>query len=164
MSFGAFGGRQDIMARFDPSRPDALAHAGTFNNNALTMAAGVAALGTVFTPNAALQLNSRGDDLRAKLNALSRAAEAPLQWVGMGSLMNVHCTHAPLPNSGIDEYADRALQELFFFDMLQAGVFLARRGFVALSLCIADEECALLLSAVERFLARRSHLIAAVTE
>src|SRR6202034_4943759 len=37
MSFGAFGGRTDLMARFDPRRPDALPHAGTFNNHVMTM-------------------------------------------------------------------------------------------------------------------------------
>jgi glutamate-1-semialdehyde 2,1-aminomutase len=42
MSFGAFGGRRDIMELFDPTKPDHLPHAGTFNNNALTMAAGAA--------------------------------------------------------------------------------------------------------------------------
>ena len=42
MSFGAFGGRGDIMDLFDPRRSDALPHAGTFNNNVLTMAAGLA--------------------------------------------------------------------------------------------------------------------------
>jgi phosphonate transport system permease protein len=44
MAFGCFGGRQDVMGQFDPRRPNALAHAGTFNNNTLTMAAGSAAL------------------------------------------------------------------------------------------------------------------------
>lgn len=36
MSFGAFGGKRAIMEQFDPSRPNALPHAGTFNNNTLT--------------------------------------------------------------------------------------------------------------------------------
>ena len=53
MSFGAFGGRADIMDLFDPRRPDALPHAGTFNNNVLTMAAGLAGLTEVYTPDAA---------------------------------------------------------------------------------------------------------------
>src|SRR5581483_11941565 len=44
LAFGAFGGRSDLMSRFDPSRPDALPHAGTFNNAVLTMAAGAAGL------------------------------------------------------------------------------------------------------------------------
>jgi len=38
MPFGAFGGRADIMALFDP-RSGPLAHSGTFNNNVVTMAA-----------------------------------------------------------------------------------------------------------------------------
>ncbi|KIW92890.1 uncharacterized protein Z519_06739 [Cladophialophora bantiana CBS 173.52] len=41
MSFGAFGAREEIMEWFDP-RSEKLAHAGTFNNNIVTMAAGVA--------------------------------------------------------------------------------------------------------------------------
>ena len=44
MSFGAFGGRSEIMDLFDPRRADALPHAGTFNNNVLTMSAGLAGL------------------------------------------------------------------------------------------------------------------------
>src|SRR5215469_5725539 len=44
MSFGAFGGRADLMERFDPRRPDAFQHAGTFNNNVLTMNAGLVGL------------------------------------------------------------------------------------------------------------------------
>ena len=41
MSFGAFGGRRDIMEMFDP-RIGKLRHAGTFNNNVISMAAGCA--------------------------------------------------------------------------------------------------------------------------
>ncbi|HEX5328097.1 MAG TPA: aminotransferase class III-fold pyridoxal phosphate-dependent enzyme, partial [Acetobacteraceae bacterium] len=67
MSFGAFGGRADIMDLFDPRRPDALPHAGTFNNNVLTMSAGLAGLTEVYTPAAAVALNARGDALRERL-------------------------------------------------------------------------------------------------
>jgi len=35
LAFGAFGGRRDLMGRFDPSRPDALQHGGTSNNDVL---------------------------------------------------------------------------------------------------------------------------------
>jgi len=35
MSFGAFGGRSDVMELFSSS----LSHAGTFNNNVMSMAA-----------------------------------------------------------------------------------------------------------------------------
>ena len=42
MSFGAFGGRRDIMEMYDPTKSGSLAHAGTFNNNVISMAAGCA--------------------------------------------------------------------------------------------------------------------------
>ena len=42
MSFGAFGGRRDIMDMYDPTKSGSLAHAGTFNNNVISMAAGCA--------------------------------------------------------------------------------------------------------------------------
>ena len=70
MSFGAFGGRADIMDRFDPRRADALPHAGTFNNNVLTMSAGIAGLTEIYTPEAALALNARGEALRERLNGI----------------------------------------------------------------------------------------------
>ena len=42
MSFGAFGGRRDVMEMYDPTKSGGLAHAGTFNNNVISMAAGCA--------------------------------------------------------------------------------------------------------------------------
>ena len=48
-TFGAFGGRADVMAHFDPAAGGVLGHAGTFNNNVVSMAAGVATLTDVLT-------------------------------------------------------------------------------------------------------------------
>ena len=58
-------------------RPDALPHAGTFNNNVLTMAAGVAGLKHVWTEQAAATLNARGDRFREDVNRLFRARAFP---------------------------------------------------------------------------------------
>ncbi len=41
---GAIGGRAAFMDVFDPRRPDAVAHGGTFSANPVTMRAGLAAL------------------------------------------------------------------------------------------------------------------------
>ena len=160
MSFGAFGGRADIMDLFDPRRPDALPHAGTFNNNVLTMAAGLAGLTEVFTQEAAVALNARGDVLRERLNALCRAADAPIQFTGIGSMLSVHTTLGPIRNSGDAAKGDAKLKELFFFDMLAQGVWMARRGMMSLSLPIGDAECDKLAGAVEEFLASRRSLFA----
>ena len=72
LSFGAFGGRRELMQRFDPRRADALGHAGTFNNNVLSMAAGLAGLRELWTPAAVEALNRRGERLRERCNALFR--------------------------------------------------------------------------------------------
>src|SRR5260370_35532149 len=69
LSFGAFGGRADLMERFDPRRPDAFHHAGTFNNNMLTLNARPGGLAEIVTPDTARGLEASGDFLCARANA-----------------------------------------------------------------------------------------------
>ena len=159
MSFGAFGGRADIMDLFDPRRADALPHAGTFNNNVLTMNAGLTGLTEVYTPEAAYALNARGDALRARLNALCQAADAPVQFTGMGSMLAVHTVRGPVRTPADAAKGDAKLKELFFFDMLAQGIWLARRGMMTLCLPIGDTECDRLAGAVEEFLSARRFLL-----
>ena len=151
MSFGAFGGRADVMAQFDPRRPDALAHAGTFNNNVLTMAAGIAGLGSVYTAAAAQALNARGDALRERLNATCRTHGIGLQFTGLGSLMNLH-THADPIGSVADLRTDARIRDLFFFAMAERGYYVARRGFVVLSLPLTEDQVDGFAGAFEAFI------------
>ena len=159
MSFGAFGGRRELMALYDPRRPGAFPHAGTFNNNVLTMAAGVAGLAQVFTPDAADALFARGEALRHALNRLAADRNAPMQWTGLGSLMTAHS-----PRGAIRRPADLCsspdLRELFHLDMLERGFYLARRGMVALSLLVGSAETDGFVAAVEEFLNARAPLLA----
>ncbi len=159
MSFGAFGGRADILDMFDPRRPDALPHAGTFNNNVLTMNAGLVGLTEIYTPEAAKTLNERGDALRNRLNALCQAAGAKLQFTGIGSMLAVHTTRDPIVTPADAAKSDPKLKELFFFDMLAQGIWLARRGMMTLCLPIGDAECDKLANAVEEFLSSRRALL-----
>ncbi|WP_372623528.1 aminotransferase class III-fold pyridoxal phosphate-dependent enzyme [Falsiroseomonas sp.] len=99
MSFDAFGGRAALMATFDPRRADAMPHAGTFNNNTLTMSAGIGALGEVCTPAAAIAHDARGDAPRAELNAIAARHGVPLHVTGQGSIMGFHVALAPLRNA-----------------------------------------------------------------
>lgn len=155
LSFGAFGGRADVMARFDPRRPDALAHAGTFNNNVLTMAAGLAGLKEVLTPEAVTDLNARGDRLRERANVLFAREGVGLQLTGLGSIMTLHATAAPIRSPADLASTDPHVKELLFFDLLARGVYLARRGFIALSLPFGDEEVDTLLAALAEIVAAR---------
>jgi glutamate-1-semialdehyde 2,1-aminomutase len=159
MTFGAFGGRREVMQQFDPRIPGALPHAGTFNNNVVTMAAGIAGLTKVFTSAAAQALNARGDALRTRLNALCRDRGARFQFTGLGSLMSAHATDRPIRTPADAAGADAALEGLFFFDMLKHGVYVARKGFIALSLPIGDAEIDHFIDAVADFLDSRKELV-----
>jgi glutamate-1-semialdehyde 2,1-aminomutase len=142
--FGAFGGRRDPMAAFDVGGP--LGHAGTFNNNVVTMAAGVAALETVLSDDVVAATNARGDRLREGLRRTFAEAGIPMCVTGVGSLMNVHGTPGPVTSADDLRNADDRWRELFFFDAMEAGFFVARRGFIALSIEVTDAD-------VDRFLA-----------
>ncbi|MEP7116773.1 MAG: aminotransferase class III-fold pyridoxal phosphate-dependent enzyme, partial [Acidobacteriota bacterium] len=83
---GAFGGRADVMATYDPTRRGAIAHSGTFNGNAATMAAGLATLAH-YDAAAVAALNAAGDAFRARLNEIVRAAGVDATVTGYGSLM-----------------------------------------------------------------------------
>jgi glutamate-1-semialdehyde 2,1-aminomutase len=164
MSFGAFGGREELMELYDPRRPGALPHAGTFNNNVLTMAAGLAGLTRVYTPSACEALNARGERLRARLNDLAKAEGAPMQVTGIGSMMTVHFTARPIASPADAAAGDPRLKELFFFDMLEHGIWLARRGMINLSLPMGDSECDSLVDAVQEFLTCRRSVLAGFNE
>jgi len=159
MSFGAFGGRRDIMELFDPTKPDALPHAGTFNNNVLTMAAGVAGYGEVYTPAAADALNARGEKIRTRLNAICQKAGVAFQFSGIGSMMTAHATTRPIRTAADIAASNQDAKELFYFDMAAAGIWIARRGFVALNIMIGDAEGDRFVAAVEEFVTARKALL-----
>jgi glutamate-1-semialdehyde 2,1-aminomutase len=138
MSFGAFGGRREVMAVFDQAGPRPLGHAGTFNNNVLTMAAGVATLREVLTDEVLDSTNQRGDRLRNELSRILAHAKIPMGVTGWGSLLNIHPTAAPIQSTRDLENLDERWRSLLFFDAMEAGFYFARRGFIALSVEITD--------------------------
>ncbi len=151
MSFGAFGGRADIMERFDPRRPDALQHAGTFNNNVLTMNAGLVGLTEIYTPERAHALNEWGDRLRQRLNAVVRRHGLKMQFTGLGSMMSVHMTDQPIRSEEDAARGNGALRDLFWFDLVARGIWFAKRGMFALSIALGDQDADRLADAVEEF-------------
>jgi glutamate-1-semialdehyde 2,1-aminomutase len=150
LAFGAFGGRADLMQRFDPSRADALPHAGTFNNAVLTMAAGVAGL-SVYTGAEVERLNGLGDMLRNRLNAFASTNDVEFTSTGYGSLVGLHFAQGPISRRS-DLPTRPELQALLHLHMLEHGYSYARRGFLALSLPLGEQEIDGFASAVEAFL------------
>jgi glutamate-1-semialdehyde 2,1-aminomutase len=159
MSFGAFGGRRPVMELFDPAKPNALPHAGTFNNNTLTMAVGTVAMTEIFTPEACIALNDRGDALRERLNDLFMRYQVKMKATGQGSMIAIHPTAAGIASPHDLESTDKRLRQLLFLDLLEQGIYLAERGFMALSLMVTDEDCDRVVAAVEGHVIRRRDLL-----
>jgi glutamate-1-semialdehyde 2,1-aminomutase len=151
LAFGCFGGRRDIMELFDPRRPDALAHPGTFNNNTLTMAAGAAALSATLSAESLERLNERGEHLRRSMLSLFETLDVPFTVTGLGSIMNIHPL-APAATFPV-------LRQLLFFELLGSGIYLAARGLIALSLAVTDEEIARLLRTLQACLEKHRPLL-----
>ena len=76
---GAFGGRRDVMAFYDPRKGGArISQGGTFNANPVTMAAGVATLNAL-TPEAYTRLEALAQRLAGGISRLldQHAAAGP---------------------------------------------------------------------------------------
>jgi glutamate-1-semialdehyde 2,1-aminomutase len=145
-SFGAFGGRAELLDQFDTARPGAIPHAGTFNNNVATMAAGCVVLRELYTAEIAEAHTARGDRFRAEAADVLGRHPLPVTVTGYGSMLALH---ADTPE----------LQELLFLGLYQRGIYTAPRGMVNLSLPLTDEHLAAALGALDETLAElaRAH-------
>ena len=159
MSFGAFGGKAEIMQWFDPRRADGFQHAGTFNNNVLTMNAGHVGLTEVYTPEHARALNEFGDGLRERLNAIPARRGLAMQFTGIGSMIGVHMTDRPIRSAADAAQSDAVLLDLFYFDLIARGIWFAKRGMMALSIALEEADAGKLLAAVEDFAETRAPLL-----
>ena len=166
MTIGAFGGRNDIMERFDPNRADALPHGGTFNNNVLAMAAGHAAFTQVLTTEAINAMNALGDSLRERGNVLARKHGLPVQFTGIGSIFGMHFHKGSIRNIQDLDAGEKgrerelgALKKLFQLDMFARGIYVTRRIMGNLSLATSAAEIDQFLDALDEFFANRGTLI-----
>ena len=129
---GAFGGRADIMALFDPRRPHHIGHGGTFNAHPITMAAGLATLDEL-TPAVYERLDQLGTDLRSKLLALFATLGIPAQVNQIGSLFNIHISDLPVSDYPAVMTSDRQLLRDLSLALLNHGIALTGRGMGCLS-------------------------------
>ena len=163
LSFGAFGGRMDLMARFDPERADSFPHAGTFNNNVLSMAGGLAGLRKLLTAKAIGLLNRKGDRLRNAINEIAKRHDVGLKATGIGSFVGLHFSRGEVRQPGdLDpalEERRAKLQNLMHLDLIAAGKYFARRGFMALMLPTTEDEVDAFAGAVEEFVVSRKSLL-----
>ena len=160
LAFGAFGGRADIMAAFDPRLPGALSHSGTFNNNTLVTHAGYDGLTKVYTPDVAAEFTAAGDRLRDRLNEATQGTR--ICFTGLGTIMGIHFpkdgTRAIEHSGEVEE--SQALKDLFWYEMLDEGFWLVRRGFIALILGTPESEFQRFINCVEGFVTKHKEFVA----
>ena len=149
---GAFGGRADVMAAFDPRQGRGrISHGGTFNANPLTMAAGVATL-EALTPERYRQLDALGERLRSGVTTLLRRLKRPGQVSGMGSLFCLHWTKKKLSDYRSSRPADPGEPLRVFMGLLNQGVLLTQRGLGCCSAAMTEADADRFVAALERVL------------
>ncbi len=164
LAFGAFGGRADIMATYDPRPPSApsstavLVHHGTFNNNSLAMHAGHAGLTQIYTPDVCTAFNAMGEQLLQDLAAVTVGTK--MCFTGVGTVLGSHFTATGLQTIERETAEDWTLKELFWFEMMEDGFWITRRGSIALCLGTPPEELQRFVCCVEAFLQRHASLVA----
>lgn len=130
---GAVGGREDVMAIFDPRRADHLVHAGTFNGNPMTMAAGCVSLDLLPAAEIA-RINALGERLAAGLRTVLCEPGSPAEITCCGSLVHIHLEPSATP---VRTFADGDVHSdglaRLHRALLDEGVFAAPRGTLNIS-------------------------------
>jgi glutamate-1-semialdehyde 2,1-aminomutase len=151
---GAFGGRADIMAAYDPRRGGArISHGGTFNANPVTMAAGLATLNAL-TPEAYARLDALGERLRGGVTRLLAGTRRKGQITGVGSLFCLHWATGALTDYRSSRPKDAEAPLRVFMGLVNEGILLTPRGLGACSLAMGDEDIDRFINALARVLAR----------
>jgi glutamate-1-semialdehyde 2,1-aminomutase len=158
-SFGCFGGSVEVMERFDPASTRAFSHGGTFNNNVLSMAAGLCGLTQVLTETESLRINALGDQLRSTLNQRLADLQLAATVLGRGSVMNLHFCAGPIDTPAQLGDADTRLLQLWQLEMLHRGQFVTPRGMIVLSLPFAEAEVDQFIAAFDDFLNSNTSLL-----
>jgi glutamate-1-semialdehyde 2,1-aminomutase len=154
MPVGAFGGRRDIMSLFDPSDGAAdISHAGTFNANPMTMAAGEVTLDHL-TPETFQRMDDLGHMARAKLRAVFDELDIPAQVTGIASLFGIHFTADEITDYRSTLRGDSDMASAFFLGMMNEGVLLQSRCAGALSTLSTEEEIDALVDATRTVIQR----------
>ncbi|MBI5116889.1 aspartate aminotransferase family protein [Candidatus Poribacteria bacterium] len=139
---GAFGGRKDIMALFDPDTPNFLMHSATFNGNPLTMAAGIAALKEL-TPPVYDRINALGAKLRKGFDTALEEVGIRGQCTGLGSLAAVHFNNKPITNARdtvMGMFEEGPIRMLLHLCMLRRGIYPAGRQMYVISTPMTEAE------------------------
>ncbi len=152
---GGVGGDKALMQLFSPDQKSPVMHASTFSGNALTMAAGRAAM-LAYTAVEAKRLNTMGEKLREGFNQAFAQTGLRARALGSGSLTNLHFTTDEIHDSR-DAFtgmvAAGELTNLLHLTMIRHGVISATRLMYCTSTAMTDTEIDTAVTALHESLA-----------
>lgn len=156
---GAFGGSKRVMEKYNPKRSGALAHAGTFNNNVCSMAAGCAAMREVYTPERAKEFLDWSEAFRLSLNEMFAKKDVPMYANGLGSMIAIHFNKEPTKRPSDITAGCQSLRPLLHMELLLDGVLIVGRGDLFLSLPMNESHLSAAHASLEKFADRYGPLI-----
>lgn len=149
---GAFGGRREIMELYDP-REKKMYHSGTFNGNALTIAAGLAAM-ECYDQEAVDDINRLGRMFAKEIKSIYHRLGLNMKVSGEGSIYNILFTDKDVRNYRDVAASHEELNRLLYMLLLTKGIFNAERGMFCLSTAMEETDIRFALSQVESALAQ----------
>ncbi|GFP56359.1 uncharacterized aminotransferase C417.11c [Trichoderma asperellum] len=141
LAFGGLGGRADIMAAFDPRLATSIPHSG---------------LTKIYTPDVADQFFKTGELFITKLQETVEGTR--LSFSGLGSILSSRFIDGDVEVKDVisaDDFTENeALKDLFWFEMLEQGFWVTRRGLIALILETPQSELDRFVDAVQAFVSK----------
>ena len=134
---GAYGGRREIMEHMAPQGP--VYQAGTLSGNPLAMAAGIATLTQLKSPDFYDRLEKKADHLYAGL--VNAAEHAGINVTGnrVGSMLGLFFTDREVLNYDDAKSCDLDMFSAYYNGMLEKGIYLAPSQFEALFVSAAHD-------------------------
>jgi glutamate-1-semialdehyde 2,1-aminomutase len=142
LPIGGLGGKRELLQLFSPAQEQPIMHASTFSGNALTMAAGLAAMQDYGEADVE-RINLLGAKLRDGFNDVFASIGIRGQALGMGSLTNIHLTDDEITDArcsmaGI--IAAGHIARLLHLTMLRHGIMSATRLMYCTSTAMGEAE------------------------
>ena len=156
---GAFGGKREIMEMYDP-RQKKMYHSGTFNGNAVTMAAGLATM-SAYDQDAVDYINNLGKRFKKGVVDIYGRLGLNMQVSGEGSIYNILFTDKKVKNYRDVAAAHEDLNKVLYLDLLTRGVFDAERGMFSMSTAMTEADIDFGLETLESALRDMLPVIAA---
>lgn len=138
MPVGAYGGRRDIMENVAPAGP--IYQAGTLSGNPVAMAAGLAMLDLIQTPDFHKELDRRTRLVTDTLQAAADEAGVPMTINRVCGMFGLFFTAQKVETYAQATACNVAMFNRFFHGMLKRGVYLAPSAFEAGFVSIAHTE------------------------